>query len=111
MHDEQVLGRLPVRGRFEIEGVIAGPFDSVFGLPEGEFPVLVRAFALGGGEGVEQVGLFAVLLHAEPFRLFHLHVVLFHGMDEFDLDTDGFIVVLADDIVGRDDGAEMGEAR
>ena len=46
MDDEQVLGRLPVGGRFDIEGIIAGAFDLVSGPPGSEVPVLLRGSCL-----------------------------------------------------------------
>jgi hypothetical protein len=35
----------------------------------------------------------------------------FHGMDEFDLNIQGFVIILGDDVIRRDNGAEMGQGR
>jgi hypothetical protein len=88
--------------------VVSGTFDLVVTLPEGEIIFLITAFAFGSLQGGEQVGFFPIVQDAELLRHFHLHIVPFHGMDEFYGNFDCFGVILSDDIIRRDEGAEMG---
>ena len=84
VHDKEVFSRLPVWLWFNIEGVVAGAFYLIVCFPVGKFFALRRTVSFCRDKVRQEIGFCVVVQHPEFFRLFHLHVLAFHGVDEFD---------------------------